>query len=402
MGKSIVLTIARGAAYMEAMGYSEATINRHLKHWRSLDNFARERGRNRLSDDLFSQFEREKGLCRRRLTENQRLLKMSIGHLRHFEKHGRFQSHGPKEAFPVPAPHQEVLASYSEHLSTKDLSPRTAKTYVASAKRLLNAIGSDRDLTTLSADDIAAFLLSLGCAKSSVAQTRQSLRSFISFLNETYEMENDLSKTLSGGGRRHDEATLPSFYTADELKRLLEASTEGTTTPKRDFAMVLMCIQYGMRKNDLLRMRLESIDWSGGVIRITQSKTGLVSTYPLTKQVRLALLDYLKNERPESDEPFVFLRGVAPFTPYDCSSGALHYVITRSMRKAGLSIDERRHGPHALRHSLATQMMDDGTPYSTIASVLGHAPSAASTRRYLEMDVKRLRTMALEVPAWNM
>ena len=72
--------------------------------------------------------------------------------------------------------------------------------------------------------------------------------------------------------------------------------------------------------------------------------------------------------------------------------------LKKYLLRAGIQYDERRHGPHALRHSLATSLLNQETPLPIISEVLGHA-SPQSTMCYLKIDVNALRKCALEVPS---
>ena len=67
------------------------------------------------------------------------------------------------------------------------------------------------------------------------------------------------------------------------------------------------------------------------------------------------------------------------------------------MMRAGIHTTGKRHGPHSLRHSMATGLLEDGTPLPVIAAALGHN-STKNTSRYLRIDIERLRSIALEVP----
>ena len=67
------------------------------------------------------------------------------------------------------------------------------------------------------------------------------------------------------------------------------------------------------------------------------------------------------------------------------------------MTLAGLDFSARHHGPHALRHSLATNLMNNNVPISAISSLLGHT-STITTEIYLTVDEKNLKNLSLEVP----
>lgn len=107
----------------------------------------------------------------------------------------------------------------------------------------------------------------------------------------------------------------------------------------------------------------------------------------------MAVIDYLKNGRPVSDAPEIFLRAVAPYV----SLQNFDNILIKHMRKAGIPLDSiKHHGLHSLRHSLATHMLDEGIPITSIQGVLGHI-NADSTQKYIGVNVRQLRSCALEV-----
>jgi integrase/recombinase XerD len=81
----------------------------------------------------------------------------------------------------------------------------------------------------------------------------------------------------------------------------------------------------------------------------------------------------------------------------------LHSIVTQHMHAAGIKIqDGKKHGPHALRHSLASALLEANVPLPVISEVLGHT-NTGSTSVYLKIDIKQLRTCALDTPPfyWN-
>ena len=78
-------------------------------------------------------------------------------------------------------------------------------------------------------------------------------------------------------------------------------------------------------------------------------------------------------------------------------------IVTQHMRTAGIKVQNgKKHGPHALRHSLASALLEKNTPLTIITEVLGHA-NTESTSTYLKINVNQLRTCSLEPPPfdWN-
>ena len=84
------------------------------------------------------------------------------------------------------------------------------------------------------------------------------------------------------------------------------------------------------------------------------------------------------------------------FIPYKESS-IIYSIISKQLKCAGILSDGKRRGPHALRHSLASGLLNEETPPPIIASALGHV-NTKNTNRYLRIDMDQLRKVALEVP----
>ena len=119
---------------------------------------------------------------------------------------------------------------------------------------------------------------------------------------------------------------------------------------------------------------------------------------PLLKDVGWAIIDYVRDGRPTSDCPQVFLRHTAPIGPFS-DQDHLHQILVKHARVAHVGLGEqRRHGMHSLRHTLATRLMEDGTPVERIADILGHQ-SVESTGVYLKSSLRLLAQCALDPDA---
>jgi integrase len=159
----------------------------------------------------------------------------------------------------------------------------------------------------------------------------------------------------------------------------------------------LLAAGLGLRGGDIVDLRKTDIDWPGAMLSRRQLKTGRRLVLPIPQGMLLALADYMKHERPRSDDDHVFLSSRAPHESYR-SHSTVHVVVSDAFERAGVDVGGRRHGPHALRHSLASAMLAGGAAYPVIGAVLGHANSGEATRVYLWIDVEQLRPLALEVP----
>jgi integrase/recombinase XerD len=189
---------------------------------------------------------------------------------------------------------------------------------------------------------------------------------------------------------------LPSTYTKDEVERLIASIDRSSPKGKRDYAMVLITARLGLRSTDVCCLTFENIWWEKSLIVLSQKKTGQRIELPLLSDIGDAIIDYLKYGRPKSELSYIFLHVNAPYDRLSYST--LHSIVSLYLRRAGIQYDKvRKHGPHALRHSLAGVLLEKKTPVPVISEVLGHR-STESTRYYLRIDMNSLRQCALKVP----
>ncbi len=194
-----------------------------------------------------------------------------------------------------------------------------------------------------------------------------------------------------------DRSRLLSYYSADEISVILNSIDRSTGYGKFEYSVLCIFSYLGMRASDVASLRFSSIDWRQGHISLTQFKTGQPLFLPLLDEVKYPLLDYIKNARPGSDDTeHIFIRMRAPYTRYP-SGNALYSVVSRCIKRSGINTNGRHFGPHALRHSLASNLLAKHVPVSGISDILGHA-SVLTTEIYLTVDETHLKDLALEVP----
>ena len=176
---------------------------------------------------------------------------------------------------------------------------------------------------------------------------------------------------------------------------MLESIDRGNPTGKRDYAILLLVTKLGIRAGDIKSLTLSDLNWQLKSIEIRQNKTKNSVTYPILDDIGWALIDYLKNARPVSNSPFVFLRMNAPYEEFAEDSG-LHFIIRKYMRASGITVPKgQRHGFHSLRHTLASTLLENQIPLHVISEILGHINSK-STMIYLHTSLEGLRLCALD------
>lgn len=222
-----------------------------------------------------------------------------------------------------------------------------------------------------------------------------SLRSFFRYLQTAKLIDRDLAAAVSSPSLYQFE-DIPRAFTQAQIDRVLATTRrDRTRTGLRDYAMLLMLATYGLRSGEVLRLRLEDIDWREERLRIRQSKTGVESFLPLVPPIGEALLKYLKDGRPKTDRREVFLRVRAPFTSL-AGGGSLAGIVLRRLRESGIEV-KGRHGAHAFRFARALSMLRASVSPKWIGDVLGHR-SSSSTQTYLRLATEDLRALSLEIP----
>ena len=226
-----------------------------------------------------------------------------------------------------------------------------------------------------------------------VKSATSTLRLLFKFLYSMGHIVYDLSVAVPQV-RVHKD--VPSTYTHAEIESILKSMGSCSKVRIRNYAMILLACRLGMRASDICGLQLKDIDWRKSEIAFTSKKTGRYTTLPLTAEVGNAIIRYLKEARPEDANPHLFLRYQKPYQ--ELQPGVMHHMVTTAMRDAGVVIPYgRRHGPHALRASLATSMLRNNTPLPIISETLSHS-STDTTRIYLKVDFENLRRLALDVP----
>jgi integrase len=183
------------------------------------------------------------------------------------------------------------------------------------------------------------------------------------------------------------------------LQKLFGAIDRKTAMGKRDFAIMLLALEMGLRSSDIVALRLGDINWDKEVITINQVKTGKLLRLPMPQKVSASLADYILNARPESDHKEVFLVLKKPPRPF-YKGPSLWAIVSKYCNKAGIdriSNGGQRIGLHRMRHTHATKMLNAGCAPADIAAALGHT-KIENAQTYIRLDVETLRSCCLSLP----
>ena len=152
---------------------------------------------------------------------------------------------------------------------------------------------------------------------------------------------------------------------------------------------MLLLSRLGLRAREVIALGLDDVDWRRGEI-LVRGKGGRQDRLPLPCDVGEALVSYLRR-RPRVESRTLFLRAVAPSGAL--GRAAVSGIVRAACERAGLPLV----GPHALRHTAATEMLKEGASLSEIGQVLRHRDQK-TTARYAKVDRKALRALARPWP----
>jgi integrase/recombinase XerD len=213
----------------------------------------------------------------------------------------------------------------------------------------------------------------------------EHLRGFLRYA-EMHGWPKGLAQAIQSP-RVFSQTSLPRGPSWHDVRRLI-ATTEGDRPADiRDRAILLLLAVYGLRADEVRRLRVEDFDWNLERLTVTCPKSRRTRTFPLCRSVGDAVLRYLKEVRPRSGHRAIFLSLQYPI----CPLGNVWRVVAKRLRPLGVSLPH--HGPHCLRHACASHLLTGGLSLKEIGDHLGHRRSE-STRIYAKVDLTGLRQVA--------
>ena len=303
------------------------------------------------------------------------------------------------QPWSCPRVFSEVYAAYVDSIRARGNARATIRTKEDLLGKFLDYLlesGID-ELSRLSAKHVSGFLLTLAhCKRRTVIGAVGVLRDFLRFLEAEGVVEGEPSSMLPKGHVVRND-TVPYLWKAEEIAAILAVIDRASAIGKRDYAMILLVARLGLRTSDLRRLEASSIDWRAKTLTIVQHKTGVPLKLPLLDDVGWAIIDYLKNGRPETECSRIFVKHTYPFDELG-EFGSVGSRLYKYADLAGIDLPRGQlHGMHSLRGSLARAMLANGTPVATISETLGHVDSNTTEAYYLRLDVENLRCCALDV-----
>lgn len=303
--------------------------------------------------------------------------------------------------FRAPLPPSESerwLRMFDLHLDqVAGVSENTRRLYLYHARRLMEFLfGKEQspDWSALTAETLASFVQTeaMQVKRTTIRCKVTAVRVLLRFLIFKGEIQPGLVAAIPPV-KTWALDSLPKYVSSNDVQRMLDLCEDGTSAGQRDRAVLLLLSRLGLRVGEVARLRLENIDWQEGQILVRAGKINRERILPLLQDVGDAIANYLKYARPNTTHRTLFLRTQAPLDPL--TRGGVTMLASRRMRQVG--IIGIRMGAHALRHTVATEMVRGGAKFKDVADVLGHQ-RLLTTNIYAKLDLDSLSRVAMPWP----
>jgi integrase/recombinase XerC len=297
----------------------------------------------------------------------------------------------------LPTSVADVVRQYERHLTLeRDLSPHTVRAYIGDSVALLGHVAGNKpenaDVGRIDLASLRSWLAAqraAGASRTTLARRAAAARTFTAWANRMGHLAADPGPRLAAP-RPH--RTLPSVLRADQAKDAMAAvssgASEGDPVALRDQAVVELLYATGIRVAELCGLDLDDVDYSLRVIRVL-GKGGRERSTPFGVPAERALrrwVDEGRNALVAPDSPPALFLGAR--------GGRLNQRAVRSLVHDVVAVvpDAPDIGPHGLRHSAATHLLEGGADLRTVQELLGHA-TLATTQLYTHVTVERLKAI---------
>lgn len=293
----------------------------------------------------------------------------------------------------LPEAGARVLADYERHLlSERDLTAHTVRAYLGDIAGLLDhaarlGIDDPADLDLRALRSWLAKQQTTGHSRTTLARRATAARVFTAWLARTGRSSYDVGASLGSPKARR---TLPAVLRVDEAGELIRAATEraddGSPVGLRDVAMLELLYATGIRVGELVGLDVDDLDDARRVARVL-GKGRKERTVPYGGPAARALDAWLVRGRPQLA---VSGSGAALFL--GARGGRIDQRAVRTLvhRRIADVPGAPDIGPHGLRHTAATHLLEGGADLRSVQELLGHA-SLATTQLYTHVSTDRLR-----------
>lgn len=287
-----------------------------------------------------------------------------------------------------------LASAYSAHLrDDRNLSDNSIRAYLADLESMVNHINQlgVTEFAQLELNHLRSWLANLqtrGSARASITRRVVSIRAFTYWGAKHGWLPRDIGRDLVAP---KPERILPEILDIASAAQVIEAmnvraSEDPTPGNIRDLAIVEVLYASGIRVSELVGLNLESIDYERSTLRVI-GKGNKERVVPIGAPAMRAIEKWIRDARPglvdalTESALFIGARGKR------IDQRVVRDVVYQATETLG---DRERMGPHALRHSAATHLLEGGADLRTVQEILGHS-SLATTQIYTHVTEERLK-----------
>lgn len=275
----------------------------------------------------------------------------------------------------------EYINKFLRHLETeRAASDHTIRSYRKDLETFFEYATCEAEAVELT--DVRGFVaeqIGKGLKKSTASRRLAAIRSFFRFLNREGYMKTNPARLVNTPKL---PKLLPRFLTVDDTFSLIEQPEGIGFLPARDKAILEMLYSSGLRVSELAGLNQDDLNIKEGLVKV-RGKGKKERLVPIGKKAMEALKAYIleKTLLKKSGKAFLLNRNGSRLT-----DRSLRRIVVKYARTA---LIDGRIGPHTLRHTFATHLLQDGADLRVIQELLGHA-SLSTTQKYTHLDITHL------------
>jgi site-specific recombinase XerD len=394
--KNLRVIIKKCERLLRESGYSEACIAVHLRKWQQgIQQYMDENSICEYSEGIGTQYLRIS--AKNKAPSTIRANTRNIHILTDFLLSGTIRK---RIVHLIDYPLPQEIGRLAEKFLEKLKVARRCDLTINEHRRILSyfieglSLKSINRVAEINESDILDFINSAQHCKDKHLNTA---RLFCRFLYEEKYIDKNI-EYIFGRNNFPKREKLPSVYDSMEIRKIEESVDQASAVGKRDYAILLLTTRLGLRASDVCNLEFSNLDWDKNIIHLTQYKTKRDLELPLLTDIGEAIINYLRYGRPVSNSSLIFLSAAAPYRTLNHIS--MNGIVSRIIKASGVEINNRKFGPHAMRHTLASQLLNNGISLPVISETLGHEKTQ-TTMNYLRIDLKSLMKCTLDVPYVN-
>ena len=265
-------------------------------------------------------------------------------------------------------------------------SKHTIRAYQIDLNQLVDHLGEEIRIIDLNKYDLHEYisLVSKSISSKTLSRKIATIKSLFKFLVDENYIKNNISKSI-----RIPKVSkkLPNHLTLDEMNSFFAKTIEMIDIPLRDLVVIDLLYSTGVRASECISILINDIDFHNNTIRIS-GKGDKERLVVFGNKTKTNILKYIDNEIADSNE-FLFPSKLKRKKSKNnfITSRTIYNIVKKYIKF--ISNNEKL-GPHSLRHSFATHLLQSGSDLMAIKDLLGHS-SLGSTQIYTHLDTKRMQ-----------